>query len=100
MRKGRWAHANVKLHFFNKGIVCTVNYNRLCQTDVFRVTLLGALHLCSHATVTLSPLVGGTGQYIRKFSNRGATLYRGAPPSGFLDVFGHISAKNCPIFIL
>ena len=35
----------------------------------------------------------------RKFSNRGATPYRGAPPpfdprpSGFLDVFGHISAK-------
>ncbi len=46
-----------------------------------------------------------SGSY-RKFSNRGATPYKGAPPlfeprpSGFLDVFGHISAKNCPVFIL
>ena len=40
-----------------------------------------------------------------KFSNWGATPYRSAPPfdpmpSGFLYVFGHISVKNCPIFIL
>ena len=41
----------------------------------------------------------------RKFSIKGATPYKGAPlfdPNaiGFLDVFGHISAKNGPIFIL
>ncbi len=42
----------------------------------------------------------------RKFSIKGAIPYKGAPPPfdpkavGFLDVFGHISAKNSPIFIL
>ena len=41
----------------------------------------------------------------RKFSIKGATPYKGAPlfdpkALGFLDVFGHISAKNSPIFIL
>ena len=40
----------------------------------------------------------------RKFSKKGANPYEGAPldpkPTKFLDVFGHISANNGPIFIL
>ncbi len=42
----------------------------------------------------------------RKFSIKGGTPYKGAPPPfdpkaiGFLDVFAHISVENGPIFIL
>ncbi len=43
-------------------------------------------------------------QNYHKFSNEGATPIRAPPfdpkPSEVLDVFGHISAKNGPIFIL
>ncbi len=40
----------------------------------------------------------------RKFSNKDANPYKGPlfdpKPVEFLNVFGHISAKNGPIFIL
>ncbi len=46
------------------------------------------------------------GPIYRKFYNKGVTPYRGTlppfgpKPTGFLDIFGHISAKNGPIFNL